>query len=265
MKRIAAGVLCALSLSGSVLADGPPWGKSIAEGFDLPRPFGLGFDYFSMEQDYQIRSLQFNLPGVPPIPPELVQVDNDIDHRDLKFDVWVLPFLNVFAIYGHVNARTHVDLTNVPAAALGLPPLGVIPVRYDGDVYGGGMTLAYGSERWFTSLTGTWTHSNLDGDFDSSVRSQSWQPRLGLLRGAWAGWIGGQYIAVEEDHAGVIQLIPALPPIPFSVSLEEENAWNPVVGARYAFNDQFELAGEYGGGQRDTLLVNATWRFGNSD
>ena len=114
MKRLA-GLLCAFVLSGSVLADGgPPWGRSIAEGFDLPRPYGIGFDYFSMDQDYQIRSLQFNLPGVPPIPPELVSVDNDVDHRDLKFDVWVLPFLNLFAVYGHVNARTDVDLTAVP-------------------------------------------------------------------------------------------------------------------------------------------------------
>lgn len=265
MNRIAAGVLCALSLSGAVAADGPPWGKSIAEGFDLPRPYGLGFDYFEMQQDYQIRSLQFSLPGVPPIPPELVKVENDIDHRDLKFDVWVLPFLNLFALYGHVDASTNVDLSGVPAAQLGLPPLGVIPVRYDGDVYGGGLTLAYGSERWFTSLTGTWTHSDLDGDFDSSVRSRSWQPRIGLVHGAWSGWIGGHYIAVEENHAGVIQLIPALPPIPFAVSLEQENAWSPVVGGRYAFNDRFELTGEYGGGQRDTLLINATWRFGKSD
>lgn len=264
MRRMI-GLLCAFSVSGAALAGGPPWGKSIAEGFDLPRPFGLGVDYFTMEQDYQIRSLQFNLPGVPPIPPELVKVDNDVDHRDLKFDVWVLPFLNLFAIYGHVNARTDVDLTAVPAQALGLPPLGIIPVRYDGNVYGGGLTLVYGNERWFTSLTGTWTHSNLNGDFDSSVRSQSWQPRLGLVRGAWSAWVGGQYIAVEEDHAGVIQLIPALPPIPFSVSLEEDNAWNAVIGARYAFNDQFDLTGEYGAGQRDTLLVNATWRFGSSN
>lgn len=264
MTRITV-LLCAMSLAGVAQAEGLPWGKSMAAGHDLPLPFGLGVDFFDMDQDYRLQSLQFNLPGVPAIPPDLVTVKNEIEHRDLKFDAWLLPFLNVFALYGQVDARTDVDLTGVPAAALGLPPLGVVPVRYDGNVYGVGLTLVYGSDRWFTSLTGTWTRSNLDGDFDSNVRSQSWQPRLGLIRGAWSAWIGGQYISVEENHTGVIQFIPALPPIPFSVRLQEDDAWNEIIGARYVVNQHLDFTAEFGGGSRRTTLLNGTWRFGSSD
>jgi hypothetical protein len=269
MKKIGAVVLgpmmASMVLAGSAQAGGLPWGKEMAAGHDLPRPYGLGVDFFSMDQDYEISSLQFSLPGVPPIPPELVDVKNEIDHKDIKFDAWLFPFLNVFALYGKVDARTDVDLTAVPTAQLGLPPLGRIPIRYDGNVYGAGLTLAYGGDAWFTSLTGTWTHTNLSGDFDSSVKSQSWQPRVGLVEGPWAGWVGAQYIKVEEDHAGVIQLVPALPPIPFAVSLQESKAWTPMLGASYSLNKDFNFTAEYGGGARKTWLFNATWRFGGSN
>ena len=59
--------------------------------------------------------------------------------------------------------------------------------------------------------------------------------------------------------------MPQLPPIPFTVRLKERQAWNPIIGARYEFDGGFEITGEYGGGDRHTVLVNATWRFGGAN
>jgi hypothetical protein len=261
MKRMMAGVF-ALGLAGAAQADGLPFGKEWAGDLPLPAPYGIGVDVFRMHQGYEIESLQFVLPGVPAIPADLVKVESSVQHKDLKLDAWIFPFLNVFGIYGNVNARTDVDLSGVPTAQLGLPPLGEIPVYYSGAVYGAGVTLAVGGEHWFTSVTGTWTRTNLSGDFDSKVSSQTLQPRVGYWNGPFSVWVGGQQIKTEEDHVGTFQLVPLLPPVPFAVSLRESADWTPMFGARYAFKNGFELTAEFGGGERRTHLINGTWRFG---
>ena len=57
-----------------------------------------------LEQDYDIQSLSFQLPGVPSIDPSEIGVTNEVQHYDLKLDVWLTPFLNVFALVGRMEA-----------------------------------------------------------------------------------------------------------------------------------------------------------------
>src|SRR4249919_1099466 len=263
MKR---GLILVLALAGASAAHADsvfPLGKDMAAGHQLPRPYGIGVDYFGAHQDYEIKSLQFVFPGAPPVPPSLVGVKNRMHEEDVKFDVWVFPFLNVFAVYGHINAETKVDLSAITFP--GLPAsLGVLPVNYQGQAYGGGMTLAYGNEKWFTSLTGVRVNTSPSGDFDSSVTSTTWQPRIGLVRGNWQVWTGGLYIKTNERHQGTIAL-PFIGPVPFDVELGERNKWNATLGARYSFDRDFDISLEAGGGGRETLLLNGTWRFGGND
>lgn len=106
---------------------------------------------------YQIDSLSFSPPPTFPLPPITnvlaIVVDSEIENVDLKVDVWLLPFLNVFGIYGRIDGRTTVDLSNTGVL---LPPdFQRLNIAYDGDVYGGGVVLAVGGDRWFASLTGT--------------------------------------------------------------------------------------------------------------
>ena len=129
-------LLLILVLPVSAQAD-PLFGKEMAGDRKLPRAFGIGIDYFDMDQPYQIDSLSFTVPGLPPIPNvNAIVVENEVTSVDIKFDVWLLPFLNVFAIYGQIDGETIVDLSNV---GLLLPPqLQMLTIDYDGDVYGGG-------------------------------------------------------------------------------------------------------------------------------
>jgi hypothetical protein len=260
-------MLCALLLAGTAQASALPWGKEWARGHKLPKPYGIGVDAFEMKQGYDISALTFSLPGAPAglsIPTDLIDVRNRIHHKDVKFDAWVLPFLNLFAVYGQVGARTDVDLSAINTSALGLGVLGKIPLSYTGSVYGLGTTVAVGGDSWFASVTGTWTRTSLTGDFASSVSSRSLQPRLGLVHGPLSAWVGAHSIEVKEDHEGTIKLTPALPPIQFAVSLQQRSKWSSVIGARYAFNDSFFVTAEYAGGDRHSALVNAEWRFGDN-
>ena len=258
IRTLAAGLL--LALSASALADDEPLfplGREWAGDIKLPRPYGVSVDVFTLDQPYGIDELQFTLPGFTLADAGDIDVQNRIHHEDLKFDVWVLPFLNVFAIYGHVHARTFVDLS----AAQGPIPLGKLPVRYSGQVYGGGFTLIYGGEHWFTSLTGTYADTNLSGDFDSSVHSTTWQPRLGWVTGPWSVWAGAYYLDISERHKGVIG-IPVIGNVPFDVRLSQTEDWSPALGAHYTFTDAIEASLEIGGGgDRTTTLLNIGYRF----
>lgn len=263
MRRFAIALLLLSSVSALAQESGggPLFMKHLVQGKEFFEPWGIGFDFFTMEQDYRIESLQFSLPGVSLDDPSKIRVSNELQHLDLKLDAWLTPFLNVFALVGRVDADTYVDLSQVPVS--GLPfSLGTLPVTYDGTVYGLGLNLAYGTDRWFAALSNSWTDANLSGDFDSSVQTFASQPRVGLIFGGWSVWAGGMYLDIEESHRGTIALpLPGIPPVPFSVELASQEHWNYALGVAHVFSPKAHLSLEVGFGDRDHTLFNYTYRF----
>lgn len=246
----------------------PLFGRDWAAGADMPKAFGIGIDYFNMDQPYKLNSLTFVAPPGAPFPPSvdpsLINADNDIENFDLKVDVWLLPFLNVFGIYGQIDGQTAVDLSGLN---LGLPPgADRFNINYDGDVFGGGVVLAVGGDRWFGSVTATFTDTDLSGDFQSSVSATTIQPRIGMRANANVNvWVGGYIIDADESHSGTINIdlgfgIPVIP-IDFAVDLSQETDFNPSVGVHMALDNGWEATVEVGGGNRSTALGNITYRF----
>ena len=254
-------MLAPLTVMAQETSKGPLFMKDMLNGKEFFDPWGVGVDFFTMDQDYSIKKLQFDLPGVDVSDPTKIGVSNDLNHYDIKLDLWVTPFLNVFGLVGRINADTLVDFSNVPVT--GLPvPLGILPVSYDGTVYGGGINLIYGGERWFTALNTTWTGTNLSGDFDSSVSAFTVQPRVGLIKDSWTFYVGGMYLDTTEKHKGTIALpIPGIAPVAFDVELESADKWNYAVGIFHAFGTRAHLSLEYGFGNRTHTLFNFTYRF----
>ena len=255
-------LLLAVMLPFSSPADSAlPFMKDLAGDADLPRPWGIGIDFFTMDQDYDIKDLQFALPGISIGDPTKISVTNKVQHFDIQGDVWLLPFLNVFGLVGRVSTDTVVDFSD--ADIQGLPPgfnLGALPVSFDGTVYGLGFTLVYGTENWFTSVTTTFTTTSTSGDLDSSVDSTSVQPRIGLLRSNWRFWLGAMYLDTDETHSGTFDL-PFIGPVPFAVELVTKDNWNYAAGAGYVFSDKANLSLELGFGDRTHTLFNFNYRF----
>ena len=244
----------------------PLFGKSLAGDAKLPKTFGVGIDYFGMDQPYRIDSLVLAAPPGIPLPPIAdtgsIKVHNEFDEVDLKLDVWLLPFLNAFGLYGRIDGETVVDLSNIGAS---LPPeIRRLQIDYDGDVYGAGLVAVVGGDRWFASVTGTYTDTNLKGDYESSVETVVLQPRVGVrLRGTTEIWIGGYWLDAEESHSGSIDLNFGFGPVPveFAADLSQDEDFNFAFGMHTMFSDSWEATLEVGGGDRDTLLANLTYRF----
>ncbi len=244
------------------------FGNDIAGDRRLPRTWGIGIDYFDMSQPYALDSLSLDLPQLLALIPDpsILPINNDIRHADIKFDVWVTPFLNVFAIYGQIDGDTRIDLG---VLGLPLPPAtNNLSIDYDGSVYGGGIVLAVGGDHWFASVTGTVTDTSLSGDLKSSVSATTIQPRVGLRFGDHTEfWVGGYILEAEEKHSGEISLdLGPLVPIPadnvdFAVDLSQKKDFNLSFGTHMMMSDAWEATVEVGGGDRRTVLANFTYRF----
>jgi hypothetical protein len=275
LKKLIVAAIFALPLAAQADA---LFGNDMAGDRQLPRTWGIGIDYFNMGQPYSIDSLTLT-DNIGPVvvdlgsalapDPSVLAIDNDLRHGDLKIDVWVLPFLNVFGIYGQIDGATHIDLR---ALGLPLPPqTNSLTIDYDGDVYGGGIVLAFGGDSWFGSLTATATDTSLGGDFKSSVSATTIQPRVGLRFGEHTEvWIGGYILDAEEKHSGTIDLdlgvVGGSLPVDgqdavFAVGLSQKEDFNLSIGTHMMFSEAWEATVEVGAGDRRTVLANFTYRF----
>lgn len=250
-----AGVLVALG-AGTVEAQGSVWGKSWAGGADLPLPFGAGLTVYEQHQGYELDRLAIGIPGFDSLPTGAIGIDNRIRELNVKLDAWLLPFLNAFVLLGQLDGRTVVDFN-----ALQLPlPLGRVSIDYDGTVYGGGVVLAFGTERLFASLTPIWTRTSLSGDFESDAEAFVVAPRFGLHDERGSVWLGAMYQSADESHSGVIAL-PVVGAVPFAVELSESDEWNGLVGLAVELDSHWNLELEGGFGDRKAATVSVTWRF----
>lgn len=253
---------------GVVFAGGPssllPLGAPADENEEVPLPFGIGVTYYQQHQKYSLDKLDATSPD-PAVNAmiqalaadvETLNIRNRTTEENLKVDVWVLPFLNVFGVIGNVDGDTSIVL---------MPPFPEIEVDYHGVVYGGGAILAGGWKQLFVSLTGTYTGTDLDEE-DSTTYGWICQPRVGV-RLAEEGdennvslWIGAMYQQVTETHEGDVD-VPPLGPVTYDVKLEDDAPWNYLAGISVAIGRHWQLTAEAGFGERQNVELDATFRF----
>jgi hypothetical protein len=247
-------VAAASAVSGQGLSE-----RITERGYELPMPWGISLELYNQTQPYGIVDLQVSLGGLDISAAEGLEIQNSLDSYHLKFDYWVLPFLNIYALAGHIDGTTTVGLSDVD---LGLPIiLNDIRVDYSGFMYGGGATLAVGGKRWFSSLSydGTWTDLDVQ---TSTVRAYVVTPNIGLNFERAQIWVGAMYQKAEESHEGVWEM-PFLGAIPYSIELEQAEAWNYHLGLRGEISKHWNLVLKGGFGKRKMVLTHLEYRFGS--
>lgn len=234
-----------------------PLGSSMVGDGDLPLPFGVGATLHYQDQEYSLTRMSISVPGFDLADTSGLDIDNHLFEGDVKLDLWLLPFLNVFGLVGVIDGETEVDLSTFQ--------LGNLTIDYDGIVYGAGITLAGGFDNVFASFTALFTDTDLD-QAESSVEAWVLTPRVGVktsLPGSerpLALWSGAMYQSTEEQHRGNIS-IPQIGPVVYDVELEEDNAWCFLVGAAAEVTDHWNVELEVGAGDRSQVTLSATCRF----
>lgn len=222
--------------------------RGLPEGGKLPLPYGVTAGVFSQTQNIQLTDFKINtvdvlgLPvgGIPEFFPLLqnllnvkVDVPNNLVQKSIRADAWILPIVNVFAIFGKVEGDVSVDIEIPEQTLLGgglLGGLTTVPqiniplfdVQYFGDAFGLGYTVAVGYKRFFVTWTEVDTETDLDSNQGFTIQSQSHviNPRTGWIFTPWlTAWVGGLHLEVTQvdvqshgaDFIGDLDLIRDLP------------------------------------------------------
>jgi hypothetical protein len=262
----------------------PIWGEKAREkGYDLPLPFGTGVNQIFMAQDIELRNVKVGI-GDPIFEIDGLSFEDAQSHdraTTARLDLWLLPFANIYGIFGYINGEAELDLdigqiaSNLPIS--GLPPIigprGTIDLNidYNGTTFGGGLTLAGGYKNFFASIDGNYTYSNIDV-VDGKIRVYTISPRVGMLLnpesvpGSLALWVGAMYMRYRQtvtDDINLQELDGRLPSveIDFKLDVKNEHPWNFLFGTQWEITKRWQVVAEGGVGNRQQVLTGLFFRF----
>ena len=269
----------------------PIWGKeAVALGHEIPKPFGLSIIYMDLSQPLEVEKIDFS--GLPLGNPDGLGIDTGVAQQrgkniTLRADMWLLPFLNVYAVVGKTEGASNVIINNAEydgkcdgdweclagqAIINGLlSPLAGVPVsmKYDGDTYGLGTTIAGGVGSWFIMSDMNFTYTNLnilDGKISTFVMSPRAGYRFKLGDVESRIWLGAMYQDVQQNFSGNIGgILPSLqdllPNGKFHVNQRLMERWNGTLGAMFEIDRSFEILFEFGFGTRTSAMGSLGYRF----
>jgi hypothetical protein len=191
--------------------------KVYSAGFDIPYPAGVMGNFIWMDQSIVIDNMQLGLETDNQDIP-LTNVDEFIQFGEntnrsfgtnIRPDIWVLPFLNVYGLFGYGKSETTVQLTS-PISMKSV-------VDQDISTTGFGVMGAFGLGPLWTSVDANWTWTKPEL-LDKAVLVKVLGVRVGKTfefkskpdRNV-AFWVGGMRAKMGSSTVGQIQLIDALP------------------------------------------------------
>ena len=269
-------------------------------GYELPLPIGFSFVYNFQEVDYQAKE-DFHvkarggvlgcmglsgvaraaclLNGNPnkestsyDVPFSDVSIEGEDKSFQLRADVWVLPFLNLFLVAGATDGTKQINakLNNVSGlggicsalSAIGRDCVLPIPLEYEATNFGGGLVLA-GQVDPFTwtepivltamgMATNAWTDM-LDSTILMTVAQLKVGQRFTIFENKLTYLVGYNYQFLKQDVSGRLSLVGTgleniMEEVDFGVDIENIESHNFAISLNYDFGDkdQWNIFTEYG-------------------
>jgi hypothetical protein len=195
----------------------PIWGQgAYKKGFDIPYPAGIMGNYMWMKQGILIDNLQLglttNTQDVPLTGVDFISFGENTNTSytvNVRPDLWIFPFLNVYGIFGYGNSSTEVNIV----APIELSTV----VDQNVSTAGVGLLSAFGiGPVWMSvDFNMTWNKPEL---LDKAVNANVLGLRLGHTfvfehkpYRNLAIWAGAMRMHMGSATAGEIQLKDALP------------------------------------------------------
>jgi len=264
--------------------------RVIDKGYDLPMPYGIGVTYADVEQEQLLSSLEVGINGRDRRPVDFVEFENArslSQSASLKLDVWLFPFMNVYAMIGRVDGRAPVDVVvdgngflealevncdrppASPLCPLLQDKLYTLPIRakFEGTTYGIGMTLAGGWNGWFGAIPVNWTYADMVGSQVSGINFTA-TPRGGRLfnvgrAGNIAAFVGGNYLNSDLTVDGLATAPGTDLTFDYIIDQKNKDEWNAVVGFNWDVSRNLSWSLEYNGfvGSRTAWISSLVWRY----
>jgi hypothetical protein len=271
----------------------PIFGQRLVErGVSFPLPLGLGVLGTWKRMEVDLVNLEVAINDGERLPADLLKFGRTVATSwvlQAKFDMWLLPFLNAYGLFGRVDGETVIPMSflgsdlleHVGASDLceGLRPAEACFKTYSFEVvppiagwnYVVGVNPALGVWNFFTNvpMTITWT----DLEAGRWVRSIYVSPRIGLSvpterAGALAVYIGVAYLNADNFIHGEVTLDTDLPvnegqvKVEYFVDTNNSDRWNYLAGFSWSMSRRWSLHAEAdAGGSRQGAVASLTWRF----
>lgn len=237
------------------------------QGRELPLPFGVSGIYKHIERDIEISGLRVGPAGSKPqtaIPFVDVGSSSELNIAMERFDVWILPFLNLYGLAGNVDNHT------VTRGTVIVPGPTVQTFNFKGSndlntfIGGLGLTLAGGYKDFFMMADVNWSQADLgfDDEFRAVTASAraGWNSKIGDVPVRF--WGGVTYWDTGNTAKGTVE-VPGRGLIQFEADQGPANPWNTSVGVAVSLSKHWEWFGEYGFNLDDVRIVTTgvTFRF----
>lgn len=282
----------------------PFWGKKLASrGISFPKPFGVGINYAYVNQGVDITGVNIALnDGKYHDLSKIVKFDHvtsTVKVINGRFDLWMLPFLNVYGLATYaMDSDTDVLLSEPFALRSGASQTG----------YGGGFgaTAAFGFWGFFGVVDMNLAWAKMQ-KLDAPVRTFLLTPRVGKRfqisqSVALATWVGAMRQSIQADTQGAISLKEAIgapegsfeskvlgwynsyqgsdreslsplvggvtgpngerdPVIHYKLDKALSDPWNLLIGAEVDLHKRVQMRMEYGFIGRTQLIMGICYRF----
>jgi len=258
-------------------------------GFDLPSPYGIGITYARVNQDLKLTDLEVGFNGSGMVPIDFVSFDSasaENDSVQLMADVWLLPFMNVYAVVGVIEGNAPLEFTidgdswlaqagidcSQPINAIQCNLLQgnqlTVPVdaEYQGTNVGVGTVLAGGWGDYFIAIPITYVVSDID-IANSKIEAFNVAPRIGKVfdmqdNGRLSIYIGGGYLDVEMDITGSVDIPGGGGVIDYKIHQKNKDKWNAVIGENWDISKYWSWTAEIGfAGSREHFITALTYRY----
>lgn len=273
--------------------------KLVNRGYKLPLPFGLSIIGVHNTQGQDITDLNLVL-GKGAVPPEdealrpfpAVSIDSNsiTQSAQLKADIWVLPFLNVFATIGKVtgeaNIRVNIDMADAPVICIPNPIPTRPPTCGDNTFSGSfllpitsqvdrtsatlGMTGAVSIGSWFTAFSGSYsdTYGGKASDISTINAGIRAGRRLFFKNGnLLTPFIGINYLDINTRVQGVSTLKNAFPDgddlnVRYDIQLDNTDKYSGIMGLGMGFKNGMALSFEWNkSADSERFVLSGDFRF----
>jgi len=194
----------------------PIWGQeAYKKGFDIPYPAGIMANYMWMNQGLILENMQLGITtdnvDIPLTDVDFIEFGDNYNTSwttNVRPDLWIFPFLNVYGIFGYGESETEVNI---------IAPISLTSVVKQGiRTAGVGVMGAFGvGPVWISADANfTWNKPDL---LDEAVRVNVLGLRFGHTftnkkkpQSNFALWAGAMSIQMESITSGQIKLADAM-------------------------------------------------------
>ncbi|CAM5498610.1 Outer membrane protein beta-barrel domain-containing protein OS=Sphingobium scionense OX=1404341 GN=GGQ90_002519 PE=4 SV=1 [Sphingobium scionense] len=202
------------------------------------------------------------------------QMESHSSNSEFKADVWLFPFLNLFAgigkVKGHVNVGVDIDLDAFVPFPFCRPakPCGHTQLPFKADIDNSSFTfgsiLGYGSDSWFAALSLAKTISVAKKD-RSDMQMTNIAARAGP-RFSLGGdtiltpYVGANYFDMDVTVSGLVRSGALFEDgdsvgLRYKVDLSSRHPWAGIAGANLELSSHWAMQAEYNLGQESNRFV----------